>query len=122
MSIFNLSSLQPKPNLDRQQQAVHDNISFLASMATASTPVTPESTWQQQQTTSTSLDSNINLQRKMRAVMLQQQQQQQQQINLPQLSSRNNSTNIHELIENLNELCYKGFDELNSLIQEQRWV
>jgi hypothetical protein len=98
-------------------------------MATASTPVTPETTWQQQQqhpsatlhsTTSTSLDSNINLQRKMRAMILQQQQ-----MALPQASSsssRNNSTNIQELIQNLNELCYKGFDELNALIQEQRWV
>ncbi|CAF1552257.1 unnamed protein product, partial [Rotaria sordida] len=56
------------------------------------------------------LDSNIHLKRKMHAMMLQQQQ------------SRNNSINIHELIENLNELCYKGFDELNALIQEQRWV
>jgi hypothetical protein len=113
MSIFNLSSLHSKTNMEKQQQAVHDNISFLASMATASTP---ESTWQQQ-TASTSLDSNINLQRKMRAMMLQQQQ-----ITAPQLSSRNTSTTIHELMQNLNELCYKGFDELNSLIQEQRWV
>ena len=25
-------------------------------------------------------------------------------------------------IDNLNEICYRGFDELNALIQEERWV
>ncbi|CAF5152948.1 unnamed protein product [Rotaria magnacalcarata] len=122
ISIFNYSSIQPKPTIDKQQQAVHDNINFLASMATASTPMTSESTWQQQiPSTSISLDSSMNLKRKMRPVMLQQQQQQQQ-MKLSQSILRNNSANMHELIENLNELCYKGFDELNALIQEQRWV
>ncbi|CAF2019457.1 unnamed protein product [Rotaria magnacalcarata] len=120
ISIFNYSSMQPKPTIDKQQQAVHDNINFLASMATASTPMTSESTWQQQiPSTSISLDSSMNLKRKMRPVML---QQQQQQMKLSQSILRNNSANMHELIENLNELCYKGFDELNALIQEQRWV
>ncbi|CAF5059372.1 unnamed protein product, partial [Rotaria magnacalcarata] len=52
----------------------------------------------------------MNLKRKMRPVMLQQQQQ--QQMKLSQSILRNNSANMHELIENLNELCYKGFDEL----------
>ncbi len=94
-SIFRFSSLQSK---DQEQQAVQDNINFLASMATASTPVTP-------------IDSNINLQRQMRAAILPQ----------PTLA-KNNSMNIHELRQNLNEFCYKGFDELNALIQEQRWV
>ena len=100
--------------MNTPEQALQDNINFLASMATALTPVTPESTWQQQQQTK-SLDSNINLQRQMRNMMIQQQQ-----INLS--SNRNNSVNSQELIQNLNELCYKGFDELNALIQEQRWV
>ncbi|CAF3367807.1 unnamed protein product [Rotaria sp. Silwood1] len=109
ISIFNYPSLPSKTTMDKEQQAIHDNINLLASMATASTPITSESTWQQP-LTSTSLDSNINLKRKMRTMMLQQQQ------------SRNNSINIHELVENLNEMCYKGFDELNALIQEQRWV
>ncbi|CAF3666483.1 unnamed protein product [Rotaria socialis] len=118
ISIFNYSSIQPKPTIDKQQQAVHDNINFLASMATASTPMTSESTWQQQiPSTSMSIDSSMNLKRKMRPIMLQQQQ-----MKLSQSISRNNSANMHELIENLNELCYKGFDELNALIQEQRWV
>ncbi len=94
-SIFRFSSLQSK---DQEQQAVQDNINFLASMATASTPVTP-------------IDSNINLQRQMRAAILPQ----------PTLA-KNNSMNIHELRQNLNEFCYKGFDELIALIQEQRWV
>jgi hypothetical protein len=99
---------------------VHDNINFLASMATASTPVTPDSTWQQQQQQQTTAgDANMNLQRQMRAMMIQQQQQ----LNLPQSSTtRNNSFDMQELTQNLNELCYKGFDELNALIQEQRWV
>jgi len=71
---------------------VHDNINFLASMATASTPE----------------DSTINSPHQMRPTMF----------NMPQTSSRT----IHEFMQNLNELCYKGFDELNALIQEQRWV
>ncbi|CAF0812850.1 unnamed protein product [Adineta steineri] len=117
LSMFHSSTLQRQSSLDKEQQAVHDNISFLASMASASTPITSESTWQQP-VTSNSLDSNINLQRKMNTMVLQQPQ-----IGLSQSSSRNNNpTNIHELLQNLNELCYKGFDELNTLIQEQRWV
>jgi len=88
ISIFHFS----KPNIDKQQQAVHDNINFLASMAAGST----------------SEESNINLQRQKRPTMF----------SLPETSSRN----IQELMQNLNELCYKGFDELNALIQEQRWV
>jgi len=83
-------------------------------MAAASTPVTPESPWQQ-----TTPHSNINVQRKMQTMML---QQQQQQPILPQSPSRGASTTMQELMENLNELCYRGFDELNALIQEQRWV
>lgn len=121
LSLFNYPSLQSKATLDKQQeQAVHENLNFLASMAAASTPMTSERTWQQQiSTTSTSLDSTVNLKSKMRPTML---QQQQQPVNLSQTLSKNNSINMHELIENLNEACYKGFDELNALIQEQRWV
>jgi hypothetical protein len=100
-----------KTDIDKQQRAVHDNINFLASMATASTPVTPESPWQQ-----ATLHSNRNLQHKMQPVI------HQQQPILPKSPSKNHSLNIHELMENLNELCYRGFDELNALIQEQRWV
>jgi hypothetical protein len=81
-------------------------------MAAASTPVTPESPWQQ-----TTLHSNMNLQRKMQSMMLQQQQS-----ILPQSPSKNPSINMQEFIDNLNEICYRGFDELNALIQEQRWV
>ena len=39
-----------------------------------------------------------------------------------QTSTRNRSINMQEFVQNLNELCDKGFDELNALIQEQRWV
>jgi hypothetical protein len=88
ISIFHFS----KPNIDKQQQAVHDNINFLASMTTGSTTE----------------ESNINLQRQIRPIMF----------SLPETPSKN----IQELMQNLNELCYKGFDELNALIQEQRWV
>jgi len=91
-------------NKDKEQeQAVHENINFLASMTIASTPVP-------------SRDSNMNLQRQNRSTIVQ------QQMSLPQVSSRNKSLNIQELMQNLNEICYKGFDELNALIQEQRWV
>jgi hypothetical protein len=113
LSIFNFPSSQSTTtNIDKQQRAVHDNISFLASMAAASTPVTPESPWQQ-----TTFHSNINPQRKTQSMMLQQQQ-----TIVPQSPSRNPPINMQELIENLNEICYRGFDELNALIQEQRWV
>jgi hypothetical protein len=109
LSIFNFPSSQNSTtNIDKQQQrAVHDNINFLASMAVASTPVTPESPWQQP-----TFHSNINLQRKMQSMILQQSQS----------PSRNFLNNMQELIDNLNEICYRGFDELNALIQEQRWV
>ncbi len=91
-------------NKDKEQErAVHENINFLASMTIASTPVP-------------SRDSNMNLQRQNRSTIVQ------QQMSLPQVSSRNKSLNIQELMQNLNEICYKGFDELNALIQEQRWV
>jgi hypothetical protein len=39
-----------------------------------------------------------------------------------QTSLNDLSVYLHELLKNLNELCYRGFDELNTLIQEQRWV
>ncbi len=112
MSIFNFPSSQSTTtNIDKQQRAVHENIHFLASMAAASTPVTPESPWQQ-----TTLHSNINLPRKMPSMILQ------QQTILPQSPGRNPSINMQEFIDSLNEICYRGFDELNALIQEQRWV
>jgi hypothetical protein len=72
-------------------------------MAAASTPVTPESPWQQ---------TTFHSQRKTQSMMLQQQTM------IPQSPS----INMQEFIENLNEICYRGFDELNALIQEQRWV
>lgn len=114
MSIFNFPSPQnATANKDKQQErAVHDNISFLASMAAASTPVTPESPWQQ-----TNYHSNVNSQRRTQTMMLQQQQS-----IVSQSSPRNFSANLQELIDHLNEICYRGFDELNALIQEQRWV
>jgi hypothetical protein len=112
LSIFNFPSSQSTTtNIDKQQRAVHENIHFLASMAAASTPVTPESPWQQ-----TTLHSNINLPRKMPSMILQ------QQTILPQSPGRNPSINMQEFVDNLNEICYRGFDELNALIQEQRWV
>lgn len=122
LSIFHYSSLPAQANIENeQQQAVNDNISFLASMATASTSMQAEPTWQQS-LTSTSLDSNINLKRKMRNMMQQQQPPQPSPMNSSQLSSGNNALTAQNLVQGLNELCYKGFDELNSLIQEQRWV
>ena len=129
-SIFHFASPPSNSNnIDRQQQAVHDNISFLASMATASTPTTPESPWQTTNAphpaASASLDPNNGLQRKMSAMMLRKQQQQQQQQHMvcsQGLASKTNGPIIHDFTQNLNELCYKGFDELNALIQEQRWV
>ena len=115
LSIFHFPSSQNTTStIDKQQRAVHDNISFLASMAAASTPVTPESPWQQ-----TNYHSNLNSQRRTQAMLL---QQQQQPSTVPQLSPRNFSANLQEFIEHLNEICYRGFDELNALIQEQRWV
>ena len=113
LSIFNFPSSQNATStIDKQQRAVHDNISFLASMAAASTPVTPESPWQQ-----TNYHSNPNSQRRTQAILLQQQSS-----TNSQASPRNLSTNLQEFIEHLNEICYRGFDELNALIQEQRWV
>ncbi|CAF4733647.1 unnamed protein product [Rotaria sp. Silwood1] len=111
LSIFNYSSPQntTTTHIDNQQRAVHDNINFLASMAAASTP---EPSWQQ-----TTIPSNINSKHKMQSLLVEKQQS-----ILTQSPSRNLSTNMHELMENLNELCYRGFDELNALIQEQRWV
>ena len=130
ISIFNFGTAPPKANIDKQQQAVHDNINFLASMATASTPSTPDAAWHQPTALHpvASSDSNIYSQRKMRPMMFpnhQQQHHQQQHAMPPAAASsslRTNSANMHELLQNLNELCYKGFDELNALIQEQRWV
>ncbi|CAF1612994.1 unnamed protein product, partial [Didymodactylos carnosus] len=73
--------------------------------------------------------SNIALQRKMRSIILQQQQQQQMSstttslnVTQPSIPLQSVTTNTNELLMNLNELCYRGFDELNALIQEQRWV
>lgn len=112
LSIFNFPAVQSTAsNIDKQQRAVHDNISFLASMAAASTPVTPESPWQQ-----TTFHSNVNPQRRAQTTMLQQQPM------VPQSPPKNPSTNLQKLIDHLNEICYRGFDELNALIQEQRWV
>jgi hypothetical protein len=81
--------MSPKVNIVKEQeQAVHDNISFLASMTLASTDLPNQNHVQQQQ----------------------------------QIPSKTKSLNIQDLMNNLNEVCYKGFDELNALIQEQRWV
>ncbi|CAF1492202.1 unnamed protein product [Rotaria magnacalcarata] len=123
LSIFNYSSPQstaaapPTPTITapatshiaKQQRAVNDNINFLASMASTATS---ESTWQQAK-----LHSNTKSKQKMQSTILEQQPSL-----LPQSPSRNSTTNMHDLMENLNELCYRGFDELNALIQEQRWV
>lgn len=54
-------------------------------------------------------------------------EQQAMQDNLNFLASMTNESNfipnpIQIYIDNLNELCYQGFDHLNALIQEQRWV
>ncbi|UJR21537.1 hypothetical protein I4U23_024622 [Adineta vaga] len=113
LSIFNFPTSKSTTNIDKQQRAVHDNINFLASMAAASTPVTPESPWQQP-----TIHSNVNVQSKRQSMR----QQQPQQSAVPQSPSKSCPSNMQELMENLNELCYRGFDELNALIQEQRWV
>ena len=81
-------------------------------MAAASTPITPESPWQQATTY-----SNTNAQAKLPSI-----RQQQQPSVVPPSPSKSCSSSMQELMENLNELCYRGFDELNALIQEQRWV
>ncbi|CAF1433105.1 unnamed protein product [Adineta steineri] len=110
LSIFNFP--QPKTtstHIDKQQRAVCDNINFLASMAAGSTPVTPESPWQK------TTHSSSNLQPKIQSIR-------QQQTILPQSPATSSSFNMQELQDSLNELCYRGFDELNALIQEQRWV
>jgi hypothetical protein len=133
ISIFHFTGQSSTNTIDKQQQAVHDNINFLASMASSSTPVTSESAWQQanrlHSTVGTSLDSTQHLQRQMPS-MTHRKRQGQHSIVSSQVSSSSSSsssskmhaTNIYELMQNLNELCYKGFDELNALIQEQRWV
>ncbi|CAF4574713.1 unnamed protein product, partial [Rotaria sp. Silwood2] len=54
ISIFNYSSLPSETSIDKQQQAVHDNINLLASMATALTSIVTELACQQS-VTSTSL-------------------------------------------------------------------
>ncbi|CAF3393592.1 unnamed protein product [Rotaria socialis] len=121
LSIFNYSSPRSTAatpptitapatsHIAKQQRAVNDNINFLASMASTATS---ESTWQQAK-----LHSNTKSKQKMQSTILEQQPSL-----LPQSPSRNSTTNMHDLMENLNELCYRGFDELNALIQEQRWV
>ena len=94
-SFFQFPSLPSKSTtIDQQQeQALHENLNFLASMAVASTPITPVHSPSRRSTNS-----------------------------LQSISTRNSSISMQELIQNLNELCDKGFDELNVLIQEQRWV
>lgn len=64
---------------DVQQEAVHENLEYLASIASISTPI-------------------------------------------PQTESSWISTVDSETIRSLNEICDRGFDELNTLIQEQRLV
>ena len=114
-----ISSFFPFPTLPAsadsdEQQAVHENIHFLASMATASTPVTPESPWAQTSASATSnIEPIVNLPRKLPSM---------HQRKAPVTSLKNQSVAIHDLMQSLNEICYKGFDELNALIQEQKWV
>lgn len=64
---------------DVQQEAVHENLEYLASIASISTPI-------------------------------------------PQTESSWISTVDSETIRSLNEICDRGFDELNTLIQEQRLI
>lgn len=113
-SFFPFPSL-PTSNESEEQLAVHENIHFLASMATASTPVTPESPWAQTSASSaaSNLDANVNLTRKIPSM---------NQRKAPVTPLKTNTAVIHELMQNLNEICFKGFDELNALIQEQKWV
>lgn len=70
---------------DSPEQAVHENLEYLASMATISTPI-----------------PNTDV------------------------SWSTSATNFAVLYENMskkiNEICDRGFDELNTLIQEQRLV
>lgn len=92
-SFFQFPSLPSTSSVDHQQEdALHENLNFLASMAVATSPVTP-------------LDSP-----------------QRSTNSLQSISTRNSSITMQDLIQNLNDLCDKGFDELNALIQEQRWV
>lgn len=122
-SMFNFNGLSVDQNIDKeQQQAVHDNISFLASMATASTPITPDTPWSLNdglhQTNSNPLDLNKSLQRKQTNNNYFRRQLSHQ----PSTLTQTTTLTLRDLIENLNESCYRGFDELHTLIQEQRCV
>ena len=100
LSIFQLPASQTAMAMDSQQRAMHDNISLLASLATTATPLIPDTPWP-----SSRLEPKLN--------------------NPPrpmQHASHPPAIDLHSLMENLNELCYRGFDELNTLVQEQRWV
>ena len=93
-------SLTQDHQQDEQQRAVHDNIQFLASMTTASTPVPAEPPWPATARPPPHLQPSRMMQ--------------------PALN--NLSTYLQESMDKLNDVCYRGFDELNTLIQEQRWV
>lgn len=84
----------------------------MAAATVVTTPTTPESTWQQ-----STLHSNIKSKPKIQPTIVEQQS-----TLLPPSTPKVSTTNMHDLMETLNELCYRGFDELNALIQEQRWV
>lgn len=102
-SIFHFPTSRAPANdhrQDEQQRAVHDNIQFLASMTTASTAVAAEPSWP----------------------AAARQSSHQPPPRMMQPAVNNLSTFIQEFMDKLNELCYRGFDELNTLIQEQRWV
>lgn len=114
MPFFPYNSLTTSTTESEEQQAVQENLQFLASMASASTPVTPESPWSQT-SSSSALDPTANLARKISSSA-------QQRKSGSTSSMKSSNTLLAEFLTNLNELCYKGFDELNALTQEQKWV
>lgn len=107
-----------------QQQQQTGNLSKLfndqsASLFTfSSLPSKPTADHQQEQ----ALQDNINLLASMTAASTPGTPQRSANQSQQQPSTRNRSINMQEFVQNINELCDKGFDELNALIQEQRWV
>lgn len=108
--------------LNQQQQTAHLSKLFndqSASLFTfSSLPSKPTADHQQEQ----ALQDNINLLASMTAASTPGTPQRSANQSQQQPSTRNRSINMKEFVQNINELCDKGFDELNALIQEQRWV
>ena len=121
-SLVNYTSLLLTSTVDEEQeQAIHDNISFLASMATTSITETPEMIWPSNPVlNSNSVEHANTIQRNRIGGITKNSFSQKQTISSYMIQSH--TLNIQELLETINELCYKGFDELHGLIQAKRNV